>query len=254
MTIEELTDSFIQNELESMDAAALIEWAFMNFGDKAAIGTSFQLTGSVLIDLAAAALGDEGRGHGKFRVFTVDTGRLHPETFQIIKETEERYGIKVESFKPDQKRVKDMVERFGEYLFFDDKAKQEYCCTIRKVEPNAEALKTLDVWITGLRRDQSEFRKDIKKAELIELGGGRKILRLTPLADWSLDKIWSYIKEHDAPYNTLHDKGYDSIGCVICSTPRRESEPPRAGRWRWQDQDDNKKECGIHISKKKVVA
>ncbi|VAV85506.1 Phosphoadenylyl-sulfate reductase [thioredoxin] / Adenylyl-sulfate reductase [thioredoxin] [hydrothermal vent metagenome] len=240
MKVVELNNALIE-ELEQKSAEALIAWAFENFGERAAIGTSFQLTGSVIIELAK-------RRRDNFRVFTVDTGRLHQETLDMVGKVEQRYGIKVERFTPDAAKVKDMVERFGEYLFFTDKVKQEYCCKVRKVEPNLRALASLNVWITGLRRDQSGFRQDVKKAEVVDQDG-RKILKLAPLADWGLEKIDGFIKDNDLPVNELFAKGYDSIGCVICSTPLVVGEAPRSGRWRWQKSEDDKKECGIHISK-----
>ncbi|VAV83446.1 Adenylyl-sulfate reductase [thioredoxin] [hydrothermal vent metagenome] len=238
MKVAELNNALIE-ELEQMPAEALIRWAFENFGERAAIGTSFQLSGSVIIELA-------GRVADNFRVFTIDTGRLHPETLDMVGKVEQRYGVEVERFTPDAARVRDMVERFGEYLFFTDKTKQEYCCKVRKVEPNQRALATMDVWITGLRRDQSGYRKDVKKAEIVS-EDGRDILKLAPLAHWDIDKINSFIKDNDLPVNELFKKGYDSIGCVICSTPLVAGEAPRSGRWRWQTGGDDKKECGIHI-------
>ena len=237
MKIDDLTKETL-DRLNAMPAEELIKWAFENFGDRAAIGTSFQLTGTVIIDLASRQL-------KRFRVFTIDTLRLHNETYGAIKAAEEKYRLNIERYTPDEGLLKGMLERFGEYLFFMDKAKQEYCCYVRKVEPNRRALKTLDVWITGLRRDQSDFRKAVPKAEVVE-EDGRKILKLNPLADWDTEKIWQYIKENNLPYNKLFDMGYDSIGCIICSTPLVKGEPPRSGRWRWFSKEDDNKECGIH--------
>ena len=239
MKMEEITKDTL-NKLNVMPAEELIKWAFENFGDRAAIGTSFQLTGTVIIDLASRQL-------KRFRVFTIDTLRLHNETYGAIKAAEEKYRLNIERYIPDKGLLKGMLERFGEYLFFMDKAKQEYCCYVRKVEPNRRALKTLDVWITGLRRDQSDFRKAVPKAEVVE-EDGRKILKLNPLTDWDTEKIWQYIRENNLPYNKLFDMGYDSIGCIICSTPLVKGEPPRSGRWRWFSKEDDNKECGIHTT------
>jgi len=239
MKIKDITENIL-GKLNSMSAEDLIKWAFDTFGDRAAIGTSFQLTGTVMVDLASKHV-------KKFRVFTIDTLRLHPETYDAIKASEKKYGLTIERFTPDDGTLKSMLERFGEYLFFMDKAKQEYCCFVRKVEPNKRALKTMDVWITGLRKDQSDYRKTVPKASLVE-EDGRKILKLSPLADWSTEKIWQYIKENNLPYNKLFDKGYDSIGCIICSTPLVKGEPPRSGRWRWFHEEDDNKECGIHTN------
>jgi phosphoadenylyl-sulfate reductase (thioredoxin) len=239
--IEQKYNSALIDELNAMEADVLLKWAFENYGERAAIGTSFQLTGSVIVELAS-------RVSKGFRVFTVDTGRLHKETIVMILKVEDTYGIEVERFTPDAKKVEDMVERFGEFLFFTDKAKQEYCCKVRKVEPNLRALETLDVWITGVRRDQSGYRQDAKKAEVIN-ENGREILKLAPLVDWDMARIDTFIKEHDLQVNDLYKQGYDSIGCVICSTPLVKGEAPRSGRWRWQREKNDKKECGIHISK-----
>lgn len=237
MKIDDLTKEAL-DRLNVMPAEELIKWAFENFREKCAIGTSLQLTGAVIIDMAS-------RHFKKIRVFTIDTFRLHQETYDAINAVEKKYGLKIERFIPDENKLKDMIERFGEYLFFMDKAKQEYCCFVRKVETNRRALKTLDVWITGLRRDQSDYRKTVPKVEIIE-EEGRKILKLNPLADWGMEDIWQYIKENNLPYNKLFDKDYDSISCIICSTPLVKGEPPRSGRWRWFHKEDEKKECGIH--------
>ncbi len=228
--------------LNAMSAEELIVWAFENFGERAAIGTSLQLTGTVILHMAS-------RHFKTFRAFTIDTHRLYPETYDMIRKTEERYGIKIEKFMPDESALKSMIDRFGEYLFFIDRAKQEYCCYVRKVEPHRHALATLEVWITGLRNDQSEHRKKMKKASIIE-EGGRKILKLNPLIEWTIQSVWKYIKEKKLPYNVLFDWDFDSVGCVICSTPLLKGEPPRAGRWRWFNllKEKDKKECGIHAS------
>ncbi len=237
--IEDLSTEQLES-LNHMGAEEMIVWAFGNYGKRAAIGTSLQISGTVITDMASRHFKD-------FRIFTVDTQRLHPETYEAMEQIEKHYNIKIERFLPDPEELKKMVERFGEYLFFIDKAKQEYCCEIRKVEPNRRALATLDVWITGLRRNQSEYRKKVEKASIID-EAGRKILKLNPLIDWTLQEIWAYIRKRNLPYNKLYDQGYDSIGCIICSTPVLKGEPPRSGRWRWFNilKEDDKKECGIH--------
>ncbi|MDX9974383.1 MAG: phosphoadenylyl-sulfate reductase [FCB group bacterium] len=228
------------DDLNTQDAEALLKWAADTYGERAGIVTSFQTTGCVTIDLAA-------RAGLNLRVLTIDTLRLPPETYEVIEAVERRYGIRVERFQPDPERLRRMVEQHGEYLFFDSKPKQEYCCSIRKVEPNGRALATLDLWITGLRRDQSSFRKEVPKATVVNQGG-REIVKLSPLADWGEQGIWDHIRANDVPYNRLYDQGYTSIGCVICTTPTRSGEDKRAGRWRWFNQaGEDKKECGIHI-------
>lgn len=233
-----------QNELldrlEAMSAEELLSWAETTHGDRAGIITSFQDTGTVMVDMSR-------RCAPGLRIITIDTLRLHAETYDLMEKIEKRYGIAIERFQPDPDRLRKMVSQHGEFLFFDSKPKQEFCCKIRKVEPNERALASLDVWITGLRRDQSESRKATRRASWIERNG-RQLLKLAPLADWTEEQVGEYVRDHDLPYNALYDQGYTSIGCAICSTPTLPHEDKRAGRWRWFNHtgaDD--KECGIHI-------
>jgi phosphoadenosine phosphosulfate reductase len=228
-------------KLEEMPPQELLKWVFEKYGSRAAIGTSLQLTGSVLIDMCAKA-------GVPFRVFLIDTLRLHRESYDLIGTFEARYGIKVERFLPDPKRLDQMIAMHGEYLFFDSKAKQEYCCQIRKVEPNERALATLDAWVTGLRRDQSEGRAGTRRASFTHQAG-RTVLKLAPLANWTGDDVRAYIDKNKVPFHPLFDRGYESIGCIICTTPCRPGEPKRAGRWRWFNALDESKECGIHLEK-----
>lgn len=226
--------------LHALTPEDMLAWALEHHGSRAGIITSFQDTGCVMVDMAS-------RVAPGLRVMTVDTCRLHPETYQLMDEIEKRYGVSIEHFKPDPERLRKMIERHGEYLFFDSKAKQEYCCQIRKVEPNIRALRTVDVWITGLRRDHSENRQSVPKAEYVD-GEWGKILKLAPLADWDAQQVKEYIAQHEVPYNKLYDQGYTSIGCIICSTPTLPWEDKRAGRWRWFNAVDDQKECGIHTN------
>ncbi|HPC16477.1 MAG TPA: phosphoadenylyl-sulfate reductase [Candidatus Hydrogenedentes bacterium] len=226
--------------LNGLGSEAMLQWALMQHGRRAAIFTSFQNTGCVMIDMAH-------RVAPGLRVITVDTLRLPRETYDLMEILEQRYGISIERFKPDPQRLEKMIRDHGEYLFFDSRAKQEFCCKVRKVEPNDRALDTVDVWITGLRRDQSKARMITPKAALID-HKGREILKLCPLIDWTEEQVREYLANHRVPYNTLYDKGYTSIGCQICSTPTRPGEDKRAGRWRWMNQlsEDHHKECGLH--------
>jgi phosphoadenosine phosphosulfate reductase len=218
---------------------------FASVGGRAAIGTSGQLSGVVLVDMAART------GH-PYRVFCVDTLRLHPTTYELWKKLEVRYGIELEIYRPDLDKVDKMVRRFGEYLFFDSKAKQEYCCDIRKVEPNERALSTLDVWVTGLRQDQSRARAHTPRAEIVDQAG-RKIAKVNPLVEMDEEAVWAWVREHDVPYDPMFDprpdgSRYPSLGCIICTTPILPHEAPRAGRWRWFNASgDDAKECGIHV-------
>jgi len=234
-------------DFESMPAADVLRWAVEAFPGRTAINTSFQYTGMAQIHLAAEA-GLE------MRVATLDTLRLHPETYAFIEEVEARYGYKIEVAQPDPAEVERMVGRFGEHLFFDSKEKQEYCCAVRKTRPNERLLKGLDCWIAGLRRDQSAARQDaVRKADLVSESDGarRKVLKLNPLADWSEERLLEFIKKEGVLTHPLYAKGYPSFGCQICATPIMPGEDKRAGRWRWfnnneQVNDDNK-ECGLHV-------
>ena len=227
-------------EMNDMGPEQLLRWA-ADHGERAAIFTSFQNTGCVMIDMAS-------RLDLPLRIVTVDTLRLHEETYDLMHRLEKRYGCSIERFKPDPEQLKQMVRQHGEYLFFDNPAKQRYCCRIRKVEPNERALATVDVWITGLRRDQSPSRRHESKAAVVRCDGS-PVVKLSPLVDWTEDRVRAYITEHNVPRNPLYDQGYTSIGCRICTTPTRPGEGKRDGRWRWMNQLDreNQKECGIHV-------
>lgn len=246
-----LIDEKLVQDLERIaDAKELIGTIFRRFGNRAAIGTSGQLTGVVMIDLAV-------RAGVRPRVFTIDTLRLFPETYELFDAVEKKYNLKVERIGPDPEKIKKMIAEQGEYLFFDSKEKQEFCCHLRKVEPNERVLETLDVWLTGLRVDQSAARaKSAKKCEIIYHGKEKRpILKVAPLLDWNEKKLRDYMAENKAPIHKLltwnHDGWfYESLGCVICTTPIGPNEPRRAGRWRWFNaagSDD--KECGLHANK-----
>ena len=235
-------DPALLEELNAMPAEDLIRWAWENFGDRVGIITSFQDTGCVMIDIAS-------RVAPGMRVLTIDTLRLHPETYTLMNEIESKYNVEIEHYKPDTDRLKGMIAQHGEFLFFDSKAKQEYCCQIRKVEPNIRALQTIDVWITGLRQDHSESRSDTPKAQYVE-NEWNTLLKLAPLVDWDSAQMKTYSDEHEVPHNALYDQGYTSIGCHTCSTPTLPHESKRAGRWRWFNSmnPDGDKECGIHTN------
>ena len=155
-----------------------------------------------------------------------------------------RYGVDVETYYPDMEQVADMVKKNGFNLFYKSEEFRKLCCGIRKMEPLDRALGTVDAWVSGLRRDQAVTRVDIGKVELDVAHGNR--IKINPLAEWSNDHVWAYIRENKVPYNELHDNGFPSIGCAPCTRPVSPDEDPRAGRW-WWESDPNSKECGLHV-------
>ena len=235
--VEELVSEF-----DGRPAEDVIGWVVDTFGDRVALSTSFQAEGMVVLDMASRL----GRG---VRVVTVDTGRLPPETYELIDEVRDRYGIDVEVHLPDQQELAEMVGRHGVNPFYKGVSLRLLCCEIRKVNPVNKVLATLDAWMTGLRRSQSATRSDVEPFELDEAHGG--ILKVNPLAHWPEEQVWDYIRSNDVPYNRLYDKGYTSIGCAPCTRPTQEGEDPRAGRWWWES--GVAKECGIHMSPSGMV-
>ncbi|MDO8519379.1 MAG: phosphoadenylyl-sulfate reductase [Deltaproteobacteria bacterium] len=241
-----MMDQKLIDDLEKItDPQKLIGEIYKRFGNRAAIGTSGQLTGVVMIDMAVQL------GMKNPRIFTIDTLRLFPETYALFDMLEKKYKIKIERVTPDAGKIGEMVSEHGEYLFFDSKAKQERCCFLRKVEPNERALKTVDVWLTGLRRDQSVRRSETSRFEIIKhKEDGHAILKIAPLADWTEEQLKTYAQKNGVPIHPLlewNQNGwyYESLGCIICTTPISPTEPRRAGRWRWFKFDSDK-ECGIH--------
>jgi len=250
-------DQKLVDKLEQIpDPGELMAELFRIFGKRAAIGTSGQWTGVALIDMVIRA------GISNPRVYTVDTLRLFPETYDLFRELEKRYNIKIEKVAPDFDAVNKMVRDHGEMIFFDSKAKQEHCCKIRKVDPNNKILDTLDVWITGLRADQSKARSQVKRLEIIQHtqqdGKERPLLKVTPLIAWTEDKVKEYARTNNVPIHKLLEMErdgwhYASLGCTICTTPISPHETRRAGRWRWFNHqlEDDHKECGLHLTDKK---
>ena len=244
--MEAQTERLLMDELEAGEAAVelddkepqeVLAWAIEKFGRRLGICSSFQAEGCALIDMAWRI--DPG-----IRVFTIDTGRQPEETHQLIERIRDKYGIRTEMFLPDTKIVEQMVTRHGNNLFYRDVNLRLLCCQVRKVLPLRRALMHFDGWVAGLRRDQWATRSNIRKIEIDHDHGG--VVKIAPLADWTEDEVWDYIRANDIPYNELYDKGYPSIGCAPCTRPVKEGEDPRAGRWWWET--GAPKECGMHCS------
>ncbi len=177
-------------------------------------------------------------------IFTLDTGRMFPETYDLIAKTSARYKFRMRIFFPDAEKVEEMVNSKGINLFYESIENRKLCCNIRKVEPLRRALKGNEIWITGLRREQSSTRTEM---EVAAYDPAHQIIKVNPLINWTLDQVWSYIKDHRIPYNTLHDKGFPSIGCQPCTREVMPGEDLRAGRWWWENPDT--RECGLHKGK-----
>jgi phosphoadenosine phosphosulfate reductase len=231
--------STLAREFSKKSTADVLGWAADRFGRRAAIGTSFQGAGLVMLHLAREA-------GLSFPVFTLDTGLLFPETLHLKRRLEEFYGWQIESVQPDL-TLEQQAEAQGPALWTRD---PDLCCTMRKVLPLQSRLRDLDCWITGLRRSQSDTRVGIGIIELYTLdSAGSDIVKLNPMASWTREAVWEYIHRHKIPYNPLHDQGYRSIGCMTCTRKTGEGEGERAGRWT----GFKKVECGIHTFMSKKI-
>jgi phosphoadenosine phosphosulfate reductase len=191
----------------------------------------------VLVDMACKLKKD-------IKVFSLDTGRLHPETYKYLDTVRKHYGIKLEIMFPDPAAVEKLVNEKGFFSFYDGDHKE--CCGVRKVEPLRRKLSTLDAWITGQRKDQSPTRANVPT---VQIDGGfstpdRQLIKFNPLANWSSAELWFYIRAFTVPYNPLHEKGFVSIGCEPCTRPVLPNQHEREGRWWWEEA--SKKECGLH--------
>ena len=176
------------------------------------------------------------------KIFTLDTGRLFPETYDLIERTNSRYKIKMDIYFPEAKRIEQMVKEKGINLFYESVESRKLCCHIRKIEPLRRALGGMEMWITGLRREQSLTRNTMALVE--KDGSNNGVLKLNPLIDWTNEQTWNFIRENNIPFNKLHNIGFPSIGCQPCTRAIEPGEDIRAGRWWWEM--EGKKECGLH--------
>ena len=208
----------------------------------AVLASSFGAEDMVVLDLIAR----DGLAIG---IFTLDTGRLPRETHALVAEVRRRYGLEIEVFSPWPDSVAAYVEQHGIDGFYDGVDSRKACCAVRKVEPLRRALAGKRGWITGLRREQAETRATVAEAEH---DAAHRLWKFSPLADWSEDEVWQYLRTNRVPYNALHDRGYPSIGCEPCTRAVKPGEHPRAGRW-WWERDGERKECGLHEIPVRVV-
>jgi phosphoadenosine phosphosulfate reductase len=221
--------------LKGKTAAEIVGYFLNEYKGKVALGSSLGAEDQVLTDLLV-------RTGKPAKIFTLDTGRLFPETYKLIDDTNKKYGIKIDVYFPDNVQVEKMVKEKGVNLFYESIENRKLCCHIRKVEPLKRALADVNVWITGLRKDQTITRFFTKTVEWDEQ---HKLLKVNPLLNWTEKDVWNYIKSNNVLYNELHDKGFPSIGCQPCTRAVAKGEDLRAGRWWWEASD--KKECGLHV-------
>ncbi|ADB88337.1 phosphoadenylyl-sulfate reductase [Saccharolobus islandicus] len=220
---------------EDKEPLEVLKWGIEKFHPKIVLACSLQAEDLVILDMLSKVV-------EKPKVFIIDTGRLHQESYELIEEINKKYNTDLRIYFPDYKDVEALVNKHGINLFYRSVELRKACCEVRKVLPLRRALEGMQAWITGLRREQNFTRGGIKKIEIDEVNGG--IVKLNPLADWTWEQVWEYIKKNNVPYNKLYDKGYKSIGCVPCTRPVKPWEHPRAGRWWWEQNSD--KECGLH--------
>ncbi len=221
-------------KFETNDIEVILKAVADKFGNKAAFSTSLSWEDQVITHYIFS-------NDLPIRVFTLDTGRLFPETYSVLNRTRERYKKEIEVFFPDFKNVQELVTKKGPNSFYESLENRKECCFIRKVEPLNRALEGVECWITGLRAEHSENRKDLA---IVEQDVQRGIVKVNPILNWSLDEVKQIINKFNIPYNSLHDKGFVSIGCQPCTRAVKEGEDFRAGRWWWED--TSKKECGLH--------
>jgi phosphoadenosine phosphosulfate reductase len=236
--IDELEAGELSVEFEGEEPETVIEWAIERFSPRIGVSTAFQIDGVAIIDMAYKI-------DPEITIFSVDTGRLPQETHDLIAQLRDKYpGLNLELVKPEPVYVERMVTRKGLDLFKNSVEDRLLCCNIRKVQPLTKVLDGLDAWITGLRRDQWATRTNIRKVEIDHDHGA--IVKLNPLAEWTKDEVWDYVRENDVPTHPLYEQGYTSIGCAPCTRAITDGEADRAGRWWWET--NAPKECGIHCS------
>lgn len=227
----------INKAIEGFTASEVVRYFIENFSGKVALSSSLSIEDQVLTDMVCRA---DSTGQ-KCRIFTLDTGRLFPETYSLIEKTNLHFVRKLEVMFPKSDAVEQMVRENGINLFYKDIESRRRCCEVRKMEPLRRAFAGLEVWICGLRHAQSVTRKDMA---VVEWDTNNSLIKVNPLIDWSEEETWDYIRANSIPYNVLHERGFLSIGCQPCTRAVSEGEDIRAGRWWWED--PSQKECGLH--------
>jgi phosphoadenosine phosphosulfate reductase len=221
-------------QLENKSAEEIIRFFIDGLGEKISFGTSFGAEDQVITHMIIQV-------STKASIFTLDTGRLFPETYDLIDRTSRRYKKQIDVYFPNAAEVEEMVSNHGINLFYDSIELRKKCCHIRKLNPLSRALKGKEAWFTGLRKAQAVTRLDM---QIVEWDDNSQMLKINPLINWSEAEVWEYIKQEKIPYNSLHDQGFPSIGCQACTRAIEKGEDIRAGRWWWENPET--RECGLH--------
>lgn len=228
----------IREHIAGMDAKSILAYLQRHFAKETIFSTSFGIEDQVLTHLLYEV-------QSEINIFTLDTGRLFPETYYVWNRTLETYGFPIRPYYPQTEKVENMVREKGPSSFYESVENRKECCFIRKIEPLQRAIKGYQIWITGIRSDQSANRHDMEQVEWDDVN---KMIKIHPLFDWTLEDVEAFLKKHFVPYNPLHDKGFPSIGCQPCTRAVAPGQDFRAGRWWWEDK--SKKECGLHATTK----
>ncbi len=228
----------LKEDIKGLDALEILTLLDATFAKQAVFSTSFGIEDQVITHMLAKIKASTA-------IFTLDTGRLFPETYYVWSRTIESYKLNIKAYFPNTEAVEQLISSKGPASFYESVENRKECCYIRKIEPLKRAIKGYQVWITGIRAEQSEIRDHM---EAIEWDEGNQLIKVHPLFNWTLAEVEEYLKAHFVPYNLLHDKGYPSIGCQPCTRAIAAGEDFRAGRWWWEDK--SKKECGLHVTSK----
>lgn len=232
MSLEEIND--LNKRFSNSTPEEILTYFISKFGNRIALSSSLGAEDQVLTEMVVNI-------DPNVTIFTLDTGRLFPETYDLIDRTSRKYKKKIEIYFPDNQKVQEMVNEKGINLFYESIENRKLCCHIRKIEPLQRAFASRDAWICGLRAEQAVTRQNIG---VVEWDENNQLVKINPLANWTEQQVWDYIKAKGIPYNPLHDKGFPSIGCLPCTRAIEKGEDVRAGRWWWENPDT--KECGLH--------
>lgn len=224
----------LSNKFKGAKAEEVLAYFLNDYTEKITFASSLGAEDQVITHMIAHINKDA-------EIFMLDTGRIFPETYDLLSRTNNRYGLNIKVYFPDSKAVEEMVNEKGINLFYQSIQNRKQCCTVRKTEPLKRALSGNDSWITGLRRQQAVTRNGMS---VVEWDANNNLMKVNPLIEWTNEDVWNYIRENNIPYNKLHDKGFPSIGCQPCTRAVEEGEDIRAGRWWWENPET--KECGLH--------